>query len=458
MEAVINSMVRIPLSLVGQNLEAIKAELTITPVDFGTYGPAPSPIESFVIDRDTLSVPVQWGINFCLSNGIPIRKEFCDGVPITTPRLPDPFHPKAPKGQKAFFDAVIAAATPACVVLACSPTGTGKTATGLNFIAHWGRAAIVIVHSKEIARQWREVEIPKHLGLTPDEVGIVEETVCDFVGKKIVVAVIHNIIQKKFSREFYEYFGTVIWDEGHKLGAPAFNESTRYFAARKKLVLTATPHRKDGCMPLITNYFGQIRAASSTQPMDCMIQSVRYFHKKNYPIACPRARVISAIAMDEDRNKELATLIHAMFKAGRNFIGLSDRIEQLQAILRILHERGVPESQLALYTRSFVDGVGKTRETTPEELEYYRATSRIFLATYAMAKEGLDIPRLDSGMCLTPVADGVQAIGRITRILEGKPDPIWYIVKDENQRHLRGTYYAFIKSVEGLPHVKMLAK
>jgi superfamily II DNA or RNA helicase len=458
MTAKLDSLIHLPLAnLLGGEIEQIKKALTITPKDFGTFGPAPTPIESFLLTEETLDVPVQWGLDFCHRKGWDIVNELNLGAPISIDRRPDPFHPKAPKGQKQFFDDVIAACESSCVVLACAPTGTGKTATGLNTLAHFGRAGIIIVHSKEIARQWREVEIPKHLGLRPDEVGSLEGDVIDYIGKKIVVAVIHNIIMKSLPQEFYDYFGFAAWDEGHKLGAPAFNESTRYFRAHKKLVLTATPNRKDGCMKLITNYFGNIRAKSESTPLTCTVRPIEYVHKRNYPPQLPRATLISAVSELEDRNDQLVTLILALYKAGRNFIGLSDRIPQLQTILEKLYFLGVPEEHLALYTRSYTDSNGKTKQTTAAELEQYRATARIFLATNQMAKEGLDIPRLDSGMCLSPSADGVQAIGRITRIYDNKPEPIWYVIRDANNPVLIRTYSSFMRSVRSLPHVKIVA-
>jgi hypothetical protein len=43
---------------------------------------------------------------------------------------------------------------------------------------------------------------------------------------------------------------------------------------------------------------------------------------------------------------------------------------------------------------------------------------------------GLDIPRLDMGVEAGPRSDLVQAIGRLTRSLKGKPVPEWYSIND----------------------------
>jgi superfamily II DNA/RNA helicase len=54
---------------------------------------------------------------------------------------------------------------------------------------------------------------------------------------------------------------------------------------------------------------------------------------------------------------------------------------------------------------------------------------KILFATYSLAKEALDIPRLERVFFTTPQKDYAvikQAIGRIARAFEGKADPICY--------------------------------
>lgn len=70
-------------------------------------------------------------------------------------------------------------------------------------------------------------------------------------------------------------------------------------------------------------------------------------------------------------------------------------------------------------------------------------------ASYSLAKEGLDIPRLDRLYLTTPKKDYAvvtQSIGRIARTFEGKQDAICYDYVDrigfcENQYKRRKTSY-----------------
>jgi len=54
---------------------------------------------------------------------------------------------------------------------------------------------------------------------------------------------------------------------------------------------------------------------------------------------------------------------------------------------------------------------------------------RYLFATYSLAKEGLDIPRLDRLYLTTPQKDYaviVQSVGRVARTFEGKQQPLVY--------------------------------
>lgn len=50
--------------------------------------------------------------------------------------------------------------------------------------------------------------------------------------------------------------------------------------------------------------------------------------------------------------------------------------------------------------------------------------SKITLTTYGMSRKGLDAPHKDAMILLTPTADIRQVLGRITRILPNKKQPI----------------------------------
>ena len=107
---------------------------------------------------------------------------------------------------------------------------------------------------------------------------------------------------------------------------------------------------------------------------------------------------------------------------------LGDRLEQLQ--------------RLAGELDGMMDGVEyicgqSSRKARQAALERMKSgESRVLFATYSLAKEGLDIPRLEQLYLLTPHRDKVaiqQAVGRIMRPAEGKGKPAVYDFVDEQE-------------------------
>lgn len=92
----------------------------------------------------------------------------------------------------------------------------------------------------------------------------------------------------------------------------------------------------------------------------------------------------------------------------------------------------------------------KAKAEREQAIEDMRSGKKHFLlATYSLAKEGLDIPRLDRLYLTTPKKDYAvvtQSIGRIARTFEGKDQPVCYDYVDqigfcENQYKRRKTSY-----------------
>ncbi len=52
----------------------------------------------------------------------------------------------------------------------CAPTGSGKTVVGLNLIAKRRRNTLVLVHRRELLRQWEE-SAHEFLQISPEDIG-----------------------------------------------------------------------------------------------------------------------------------------------------------------------------------------------------------------------------------------------------------------------------------------------
>lgn len=77
----------------------------------------------------------------------------------------------------------------------------------------------------------------------------------------------------------------------------------------------------------------------------------------------------------------------------------------------------------------------KAKADRIQALEDMKAGKKHFLfASFSLAKEGLDIPRLDRLYLATPKKDYAvvtQSIGRIARMCEGKEQPVCYDYVDQ---------------------------
>lgn len=126
--------------------------------------------------------------------------------------------------------------------LAC---GIGKTVVALDFIARRRMPAIIIVDTTQLLKQWQE-EIALHLDISPEDVGLIQGPVFDWK-KPVVLATYHTLADRAptMPEEVRRWFGTIVWDEAHHVGAPLFSRSADLFYGLR-LGLTATPTRVDG--------------------------------------------------------------------------------------------------------------------------------------------------------------------------------------------------------------------
>lgn len=381
-----------------------------------------------------VSVPFQWGMNFIRSEGAAYSMNLSGGAfEWVSPRLPDPNHPCAAPGQGKFFDDILTAVIKHHAILIEAPTGSGKTVSMLRTCAMLGAPALIIVPSKALADQWM-LEAKDHLGLTHDEIGLIQGPIANWKGRKITIAVIHNLFQKEWSEEFLTYFGTVCIDEAHRLGAPEFSKVMPLFPALHRIAATATPDRKDGCMKVVTAHMGEVIVKMEGDALEAKAGVIEYADPFAYKIAkLPLPIIMKILVKCVARNELIIDTLMRLYRKERYTLILSDRVEHLQTLQKMAINAGVPEDKTALYVGSYkVKGKSKTvGQAYLREIRENPAYQVIF-ATYAMMKEGTNIPRLDSGIDATPRADSVQAIGRIRRPFPNKKTPIWFTLVDVN--------------------------
>lgn len=436
----------VPLSKV-TDLRALKRTLTVTPKGFRDYEP-PAPIPCFNEDRKGyIGVPIDWGMNH-FPEDMEIADRLSEGSPATFPKRPDPTHPSAPAGQAEFMDLLEQQMRENLTVLAESGTGTGKTVTALEVSARLGRTTLVQVHLTRLLKQWIEQGQDK-LGLSRDQIGVVQGARCDWRGKPLVIAMMPTLARRRYEPAFYNAFGTVWQDEVHKVGSGLLSECLGQFNAKYKGALTATVKRADGAERVYLHYYGPVRAKSTQKAAPLTVYPIDY--KRNRPAYTKGSRAvwIRQLVADKRRNRMLCFYLHRMYMQGRSVLGVSESIDHLDAIADMLIEQfNVPRNQIGFHTHSHNDpDTGKRVKTTDEYFDWVKATPRIVLGTYGTLTEGVDIQRLSGGMDLLPRAKSKQLFGRVRRVLEGKPEAVWYTPVDLDFRPFVNAYHARMRDV-----------
>jgi len=327
------------------------------------------------------------------------------------------------------------------------PAGSGKTQTALEMIARLGLKTLWITHTIDLLNQSYERAKSnfEDVGLGKIANGKIQ------IGTHITFATVQTLSHIDL-QSYADVWDCVIADECHRVcGTPAkagmFYKVINRLVARYKYGLTATPYRN---------------AKGSEKAMFCLIGQVIDELDKNVigdrvvpatvikvntefneiPEECQEvdgtikyASLTTALSQDEKRNDLILGLL---LKCQNNYcLVLADRVEQMYYLQKELGYGNV------------IDGKTK-KEVREQKIQDVRdGKEKVLFATYGLAKEGLDIPRLDRLILTSPHRDKatvIQAIGRIERKFENKEEPICYDLVDpieyfEGMYRARKSYY-----------------
>lgn len=427
----IKTLYSVPKSLMSESeLENHKRTLTLSVYDNG-YGQPPPPLKVYVETEERFFVPRYYGIEHW---GMPEEIVASKGEPMT-----HEFKGSLNKIQQLAVDDSLKQLEANIIggAMLVLPCGYGKTVCALAICCHIKVRTLVLVHKSFLVQQWHE----RAQTFIPDaSLGIIRQDIINS-DADIVVGMIQSISKRGYSEDLMSKFGLVIVDEAHHMSAPVFNTALRYTPSQKILALSATPERKDGLTQLLFWSMGGICHRIERSPehtlVSCMIYeggSRKEIIAKNGMLSIPS--MLNMLAKDKVRNTIIAKRIHECYNANRYVIVLSDRLSQLTELTAILCDTmHLPECDIAEY-------IGRTKQTERD----IASTRKIIMTTYSMAKEGLDIPRLDTVVFATPKGDVVQASGRVQRKHSDKNVPLIIDIVDtfsifEKLRWKRWSFY-----------------
>lgn len=401
----------------------------------------------FYVDGDTLALPCGIGkeIRQFISGDTVIQQDLADNGRIEYP------------GQVPLYEyqerAVEAMRKAGCGILQ-SPCGSGKTQMGIALAARIGRKTLWVTHTADLLAQSYERAERYYPGKLLGKItaGRVQ------IGSHLTFATVQTL--SKLDLQKYKYtWDVIIVDECHRVsGTPSgmkmFYRVMSSLAARYKYGLSATVHRSDGLIKSTFAVLGDVKYQVPDEAVAEKTMQVRILRRDT-------GVQINRSCLDTDGtlvySKLMEYLVNNAKRSDRILSDLIDNQQHFNLILsdRLLHLQQIMAAmppEIRQYA-VMIDGKMTSKKAKADRIraiEEMRSGEKHFLfASYNLAKEGLDIPRLDRLYLVTPKKDYAvvtQSIGRIARTFEGKEDAVCYDYVDdiqfcENQWKRRKTSY-----------------
>lgn len=303
-----------------------------------------------------------------------------------------------------------------------APTGTGKTVILLSMLSQLKRTTLVVVPRSAIVKQWRE-RIVEHTDIKDSEIGIAQQSRCDYNGKKIVIGTIQSLMKDKYGKDFKRYFGAVVYDEVHVTSATEFSKTVTLFPARYRIGASATMKRTDGTEAVYESHVGEVvikmKGGTDVKPRiflrEYKAKRVHPYVNRMTDAKSRRGVLLTEISKDVARNALIAVYIKKFVESGRRTLLLSDRKEQVLHIAKLLRMRhGFYKKDVGIF-------MGETKE-----MERKRVLKHcpIILATYGVMAMAIDVPDLRALVFATPMSEIEQPLGRILRLCDEAKDPV----------------------------------
>lgn len=319
------------------------------------------------------------------------------------------------------------------------PAGSGKTQTALQLISELGLKTLWITHTYDLLNQSfdRAKSNLEDVGLGKIAAGKID------IGTHITFATVQTLVKLDLS-SFKNEFDCIIVDEGHRIcGTPAqlgmFYKVINALSCRYKYALTATPFRNiKGTEKALFSLIGPIiceipKEVVAEKTIKATIQPIYTDFKipeeaQKTDGTIDYAKLTTILGEDERRNEIILDILK---ECKNNYtLVLGDRLTQLKYL----------QENIGYGVR--IDGTMTSKKKKAQREQYIQdmrdGKENLLFATYGLAKEGLDIPRLDRLILASPHRDKatiIQSVGRVERKFEGKKTPLVYDIVDDTQFH-----------------------
>lgn len=315
-----------------------------------------------------------------------------------------------------------------------SKAGSGKTQMGIALVGRLGVKTLWLTHTKELLDQSME-RAGRYMDTS------LFGTITDgkiHIGKGLTFATVQTLVKQDLT-QYRNTWDCIIVDECHRCaGSPTalnqFATVLNNLACPHKYGLSATVHRADGLTKTIFCFLGNIAYSVPDSAVADKVMTVTV-ERRNTGVQISQQcldtdgtlifqNLVSYLAQSNRRNYSIVNDLVA--NASHFNLILSERLAHLETLMDMLPDDLKKQSVM-------IDGKMTSKSAKAirkQAIDEMREGKKHFLfASYRLAKEGLDIPRLDRLYLVTPQKDYttvVQSVGRIARTFSEKSNPICY--------------------------------
>lgn len=315
-----------------------------------------------------------------------------------------------------------------------SPAGSGKTQMGIALACELGVKTLWLTHTKDLLTQ-SKARAEQYLD--GSQLGTITEGKVN-IGTTMTFATIQTMCKLDLE-QYRDEWDCVIVDECHRVsGTPTsvtqFSKVLNSLCARHKYGLSATVHRSDGLIKATYAMLGEVVWTVPDEAVKSRVMTVNILPVAtgvgldpgflNTDGTVNYAKLITYLTVHEDRNGLILDDLRKN-RDHHNLI-LSDRVDHLKFLYSQLPP-ALKRQAAVIDGKMTTKALKAEREQAIEDMR--TGAKRYLFATFSLAKEGLDIPRLDRLYLTTPQKDYaviVQSVGRVARVFEGKQQPLAY--------------------------------
>jgi superfamily II DNA or RNA helicase len=301
-----------------------------------------------------------------------------------------------------------------------APTGAGKTVMALAIIARRRQPTLIVVHTRDLARQWVD-RIAFFLRMPEDRIGLIGGGKSR-PGSGITVAMVQSLYKQ--AEQAARHTGFLIVDECHRCPSRTFTEAVKAFDSFYMMGLSATPFRRDSLSRLIFWHLGDVHHEVDKRMLvvggDLLAAEVVWrptdFVSHFDPLT-EYSQMLAELTTNDERNRAIAADVATEAAQGQGVcLVLSDRKKQceiLQFLLTYKHH---------LKCEKLTGDMPETRRRQVIET-VNQGCCQVLVATGQLIGEGFDCRNLTCLFLATPIRFSgrlIQYLGRVLRPAPGK--------------------------------------